>query len=59
MQEFLKGGALLIDGLIEERAPPIVKAYYFVIMLRPDVSEKSLQKIYWWYLVDNRCILSL
>ena len=46
MQEFLRRGAFSIDGLIEERAPPVVKAYYFVIMLRRDGSEKSLQQFY-------------
>ena len=28
MQEFLKGGALLIDRRIEKRAPPVVKTYF-------------------------------
>ena len=28
MQEFLKGGALSIDKLIAERAPPVVKTYF-------------------------------
>ena len=59
MQEILKGRALSIDRLIEERARPVVKAFYFVIMLRLDGSEKSLQEIYRWYLVENKCILSL
>ena len=29
--EFLKGGALSVDKLIEERAPPVVKNPYFSI----------------------------
>ena len=58
MQEFLKGGAFSVD-LIEKRAPLVVKTYYMVFMLHLDGSEKSLQKFYWWYLVENRCILSL
>ena len=44
MQEFLKGGALSIDRIIEERAPPVLKTYYLVIMLHRDGSGKSLQK---------------
>ena len=31
MQEFLKGGALLIDKLVEERAPPVIKTYFLVL----------------------------
>ena len=30
-REFLKGGALSIDKLIEERAPPVLKNPYFSI----------------------------
>ena len=44
MHEFLKGGALSIDRPIEERAPPVVKTCYLVIMLHLDGSEKALQK---------------
>ena len=47
MLEFLKGGALSIDRLIEERAPPLVKNllfYFLVIILHLDGSGKSLQK---------------
>ena len=33
LQEFLKGGALSSDRLIEERAPPVKKPSIFVIML--------------------------
>ena len=42
MQEFLKGGTFSIDRLIKERAPPVVKTYYLVIMLHLDGSEKPL-----------------
>ena len=59
IQEFLKGGALSTDRPIEERAPPVVKTCYLVIMLNLDGSEKALQKIHWQYLVENRCMLSL
>ena len=57
MQEFLNGG--LIDRLIKERAPSVVKTYSLVIMSYLGGSEKSAQKVYCWYLVENRCILSL
>ena len=30
-EEFLKGGALSVDKLIEERAPPMLKNPYFSI----------------------------
>ena len=41
MQEFLKGGALSIDKLVDERAPPVIKTYFLVFMLYLDGSEKS------------------
>ena len=31
MQELLKGGALSIAKLIEERAPPVVKTYFWCL----------------------------
>ena len=34
MQEFLKGGALSIDGLIEERAPPVIKSINLVFIIQ-------------------------
>ena len=36
--EFLKGGALSVDRLIEERAPPILKHPYFSKQMIPKVA---------------------